>query len=629
MTITAQALQLQERLRNDTPFWARHCCKILTPGRKLVPLIANDAQLRFDAQIEAQRAAGLPMRALVLKSRKRGFSTWMVAKSMQRCTTWQHQHAILVAQDLKTGGELHGMAERMYYHLPFEHELGMGFNIRPDLTGANFSPQGRKFLSFGEKTKRLRQRSIDSIYEVDTANTANAGRGYTPSIFHGSEVAHWPDNGKLLGLLNAIAYEQETIVVLESTANGFNHFQKRWQRAVEGLEDPEVGGSYLPIFEGWTDDPACYVVWPATEDGQRARARFVDSIGTGPYGEREPDLMERFGCVPEQLAWRRRTIRENCDDIIERFDQEYPATAEDAFIGSGNGVFSSILVSRAIYAAEDAIQPAQGWLRGADYVTKTTRSGTVEIPQTALWVPWSETEKLPSTERPRSAPPLLVYEHPINSHTQEGVSAAERREDGCYIVSVDVAGDPVANGPEGDAHAIQVIDHISKQQVAVWTGRTDHADLRILALLVALYYNQAFLAVEVTGGVGLPVAVPLQTDYRYRYMHRRRVADDRRQQETQKVGWDTNRATKPLVEGAMLDAFKDGTHGVRHMPTALEFNTYVVHENGDHGARDGNHDDLAMSWMIAQYLASQLRPRRPSKKKAGRIGGWEDDRWAP
>jgi hypothetical protein len=623
VTITAQAAQLQSRLRSDTPFWARHCCKILTPGRQLVPLIANDAQLRFDTQLEAQRAAGLPMRAIVLKSRKRGFSTWVVAKSMQRCTTWAHQHAILVAQDLKTAGELHGMAERMYYHLPFEHELGMGFNIRPDLTGANFSPQGRKYLSFGERTKRLRQRSIDSIYEVDTANTPTAGRGYTPSIVHGSEVAHWPENGKLLGLLNAVAYELETIVILESTANGFNHFQKRWQRAVEGLEDPEVGGSYLAIFEGWTDDPACWARWVDTPEAQHARQRFIDSIGTGPYGEREPDLMERFGCTPEQLLWRRRTIRENCDDSIEQFDQEYPATAEDAFIGSGNGVFSGILVSRAIYAAEKAMEPAAGWLRGTDWHTKTTRGGTVNIPGGAEWVPWAQAGQLPDDVRPRSAPALFVYEHPINDRTQEGIPEDERRETGCYVVTVDVAGDPIANGPEGDAHAIQVIDHISKQQVAVWSGRIDHADLRLLALLVALYYNEAFLAVEVTGGIGLPVAVPLQTDYRYRFMHRRRVADDRRQQETQKVGWDTNRATKPLIEGAMLDAFKDGTHGIRHMATALEFNTYVVHENGDHGAREGNHDDLAVSWMIAQYLAVQLRPRRRDRKKTGRLSGFD------
>jgi hypothetical protein len=41
-----------------------------------VPLIANDFQLEFDAAMEGQRAAGLPMRIDLLKARQRGGSTW-------------------------------------------------------------------------------------------------------------------------------------------------------------------------------------------------------------------------------------------------------------------------------------------------------------------------------------------------------------------------------------------------------------------------------------------------------------------------------------------------------------------------------------------------------------------------
>lgn len=613
-----EALALQDRLREDTPFWARHCAKILTPGKQLVPLIARPWQLEFDQALERQRAAGLPMRAIVGKARKLGFSTWVQAKFMQRLTQIPYQHALVVAQDVKTAGVLFEMAERMYHNLPEEHELGMGFNIRPELIGASFSQAGRKFLQFGERSRKLRQRSMDSLFEIDTANTPSAGRGYTPSMVHGSEVAWWPDNGKLLGLLNAVPYEQETIVVLESTANGFNHFQKRWQRAVEGEEDPEVGGTYVAIFAAWHKDPQCAAVFKDAE----SRARFVESIGEGVYGEEEPMLIERFQCTPEQLLWRRRMIRENTDDDIERFHQEFPASPEEMFIGSGNSVFSSILVARAIGAAEKAPDPVRGWLQGDGWLTKQTRGGTVEVPQTALWVPQDAIGALAAPYRPPMGCPLLeVWEHPVNRRTQEGV--AEPKEDGCYIVTVDVAGDPEASGRDGDFHVVQVIDHISKQQVAVWRGRTDHADLRVFALLVALYYNEAYLAVETTGGAGLPVAVPLQQDYRYKYMHRRREVDTRTQREQSKVGWDTNRATKPLIEGAMLDAFKDDTHGIRHMLTALEFNTYTVNEKGEHGARPGEHDDLCMAWMIAQYLSTQLRPKRRKHAKTGRVRGFD------
>ncbi|MBX5462802.1 MAG: hypothetical protein IRZ28_17135 [Steroidobacteraceae bacterium] len=621
MVLSAEALEVQRRLREDTPFWAKHCAKILTPDKRLVPLVARPWQLELDEALERQRRQGLPMRAIILKARKLGFSTWVTAKFMQRVTQMPNRHAIVVAQDTKTAGELFRMAERIYHHLPTEEELGLGFSIKPHLVNASFSENGRKFMQFGERAKTLRQRSLDSMYEMDTANTPASGRGTTPSELHGSEVAHWPDNGKLLALLNAVPEEQETIVVLESTANGRNHFFRRWQRAVEGEEDPEVGGSYVPIFAPWWRDPACTARFRSEED----RERFVAAIGEGVYGEEEPTLIERFGCTPEQLLWRRRTIRERCDDSIELFHQEYPASPEEAFIGSGNTVFSSVLISRAIGAAEKAPEPVRGWLRGEDFVTKRTRGGTVEVPQRAVWVPESEARKLPQTERPPIGADLLkVWEHPVNALTEAGKPEGERREDGCYVVFVDVAGDPEASGRDGDRHCIQVIDHISKMQVATWAGRIDHAELRVLALLVALYYNNAWLAVEVTGGAGLPVAVPLQQDYRYRYMYRRREVDTRTERELNKVGWDTNRRTKPLMEGAMLDAFKDGTHGIRDLATALEFNTYVVlNERGEHGAVPGEHDDRVMAWMGAQYLAGHLRPRRKKKNKRGRVRGFE------
>lgn len=618
--LSAEALEVQRRLREDTPFWARHCARILTPAKELVPLVARPWQLELDEALEEQRRRGMPMRAIILKARKLGFSTWVTAKFMQRVTQMPNRHAIVVAQDVKTASELFRMAERIYSHLPTEEQLGLGFSIRPELVARNFAENGRKFMQFGERATQLRQRSLDSIYEIDTANTPAAGRGTTPSELHGSEVAHWPDNGKLLGLLNAVPDDPGTIIVLESTANGRNHFFRRWQRAVEGEEDPEVGGSYVPIFAPWWRDPQC----AARFRDEEARERFVASIGDGVYGEEEPLLIERFGCTPEQLLWRRRTIREKCEDSIELFHQEYPASPEEAFIGSGNTVFSSILISRAIGAAEKAPEPVEGWVQGVDYVTKRTRGGTVEVPTRALWVPGRDARRLPAADRPPAGAEMLrVWEHPVNELTEAGKPEGERREDGCYIVFVDVAGDPESSGRDGDRHCIQVIDHISKMQVATWAGRIDHVDLRRLVLLVALYYNEAWIGVEVTGGYGLPIAVPLQQEYRYRYMFRRREVDTRTERELSKVGWETNRRTKPLMEAAMLNAFKDGTHGIRDMATALEFNTYVVNERGEHGAVPGENDDRVMAWMGAQYLADHLRPRRRRKGKRRRVRGFE------
>jgi hypothetical protein len=102
-----------------------------------------------------------------------------------------------------------------------------------------------------------------SVLEIDTANSPEGKRGYTPSMLHLSEVARWKEprradpSSKMLALLNALPYEPETIAVLESTANGMNFFYRRWHDAVNGAADPDSGETYAPIFVPWWRDPTC------------------------------------------------------------------------------------------------------------------------------------------------------------------------------------------------------------------------------------------------------------------------------------------------------------------------------------------------------------------------------------
>src|SRR3954467_13370860 len=181
---------LRERLKFDTPFWAENCAKILNKRRELAPLVAPPWELEFDAKLEEQRAQGLPMRAIVLKARKLGFSTWVAAKFMQRVSQMQDQLAIICAQDSDTAHEIFLIATRLYAHLPSYQQLGAGFDIKPDLIGANFSRSGgRSYIEVGEKSRRLRMEGLfaSSVLEIDTANSPEGKRGYTPSMLHLSE----------------------------------------------------------------------------------------------------------------------------------------------------------------------------------------------------------------------------------------------------------------------------------------------------------------------------------------------------------------------------------------------------------------------------------------------------------
>jgi hypothetical protein len=632
MAATAAArARVEEQLRYETPFWAggarrdasgawqlpgptdfHGCAKILNKQRKLVPAIPRPWQLDFDDLLEAQRARGLPMRAIILKARKLGFSTWVALKFLQRVTQLEYQQAIVVAQDIKTAGEIFRMAKLCHSHLPTIEELGMGFSIRPEIVSQKLSPGTRSYLQFGEGSKRLREngRTGDSIFEIDTAGTPESGRGYTPSLLHLSEVGRWSGESatqKMLGMLNAMPYEPETIVVLESTANGLNHFYRRWISARDGANDPDTGETYVALFVPWWRDPAASMVFPTLED----RARFEETIGAvdryGPPAEDEQMLIEAYGCTPEQLAWRRMQIRTQHQGSVELFNQENPHSDEAAFIGSGRTVFSGILVARAIKAAEAAPAPVTGSLAPAEMLERRTRAGTELVPQKALWVPVEDPHGLGHE--------LQVWEHPRKADGEwpEDVPAQERI-DGAYVVAVDAASGEANTFTKGDYHCVQVFDHRSHEQVAVHASRMDIQLLPMWVLLIALYYNEAWLGVEVEGP-GIAVVDPLQKTYRYRRMFRRKRFDRVRQVQEDKPGWSTNGVSKPVMEATFAAALQDGTHGLRDIQTARQLSTYVITEKGKHEAQEGEHDDRVVTAMIAHQIMELLRPPRSGKRE--------------
>jgi hypothetical protein len=541
---------------------------------------------------------------------------------------------LVVAQDVKTAGAIFNMATLMHAHLPTEEELGLGFNIKPDVTGASFSPNGRKFITFGERSRRLREqgRTGQSTLDIDTAQSPESGRGTTRQLVHLSEAVKQSERAtqgtqsKMISVLNSVPFLPETLVVLESTANGLNHFYRRWVTASEGVDDPDTGETYVPMFAAWWRASEYQMRFPTDE----ARDRFVASIGVGPYGEDEPELVERYGCTPEQLLWRRMQIRTQHEDNIDLFRQEYPASPEEAFIGSGNPVFSGILVGRAIREVERAPEPVRGTLRETRTVTRKTRGGTIEIPTRVVWVPEEECV--------RGEPLLSVWEHPRAGEVVEveddeafvrpGAQAAVRaqreaalqdaleRGPGQYVVAADVAEGEANTFTTGDFHAVHVLDHVTKTQVAEYES---HIDLHLLPrwiLLVALYYNEALLAVE-RNGPGIAVVEPLRNDYHYRNLYRQRREDQQRANKVrEKIGWTTDQVTKPMLEATFAQALQEGTHGLRSIRTARQLSTYVEDDRGRHGAQAGEHDDLLITAMIARRVAVLMKPRRPKQRSA-------------
>jgi hypothetical protein len=624
--------ELRRRLAYDTPFFARHCLWIVNKERKLQRLDPLPWQARtpetpahmtpLDEALERQRAAGRPMRLIVCKARKLGTSTWIQAKALQRVTQLPFQSALTVCHRADATVDLADMAALMYDRLPTDHMLaeliyGEGtsnaapFNVRPAVIAAGTSRNGIRFMELGSKHRK----SEKSVYRTMTAGAKGGGRAATPSIVHASEYAHYEDPDYGVGLFNALPLEPETIGVIESTANGFNHFHKLWEMAVRGAEDPDTGAVWEPVFYGWQDNPRNSLPFIS----EHARERFERTLGDEDGGgdPEETELVESYGVTLEQLNWRRAIINgPEAGGSVEWFHQEHPCTPDQSFIGSGRPVFPGILVARAIREAAAASAPVEGVLRGLDWHERKTRAGTVDVPGIAMWVPADQIEPV-DLDRWGATHRLRVWAHPVNEHTQAGLAADQRRPDGQYVVFADVAQGSGGTG-DGDYSAIQVLDHLTRRQVCSYRSRVPIHDLPLLFYLTALYYNEAWLAVEVTG-LGIGVLDALAKDYRYRLLYRRhRAGDDERADARERLlGWSTDLRTKPLMEQTFGQALREGTHGLRCVQTAREANTYVIDPKNPakHGAQAGAYDDLLMSYMGCHRVAAELAPRDTKRRR--------------
>lgn len=567
--------RLSAALDADFPFYSEQCLTIINKQARPVPFVLNEPQVRLDRTIEAQRAAGKPVRVIILKSRQIGFSTYVQGRMIRTCTRQSYRRALVVAQNRGTAAGLWAIGNRMYNHLPADIP-----GIKPPLTGM----QRGQSMHWGEPSRVLQQTGmvgIDSKLTVDTANEAESGRGFTYTDVHLSEVAFWENSDKMPGILNTVPDDPGTAVFLESTANGANFFKAWWDRAVHGESE------YIPFFVGWTDDPSCWREFATPAD----REAFVETIGTGPYGEAEPNLVELFGCTPEQLYWRRYTISDKNEGRVELFNQEYPATAEEAFILSGAQVFSTAHIQRVVKHARETPPKHIGLLKVTSVKEDVkARVGTVDIPLTVEFVDRS------TSGAGRGHSFWHIWELPD--------------PDDDYIAALDPMGGEPNDQGELAHHGIQVISHRTGQQVARWQSRID-PDLAGMQLLhAAIFYNQAWAVPETTGGYGGAIARRLYEDFKYAYTYRRTSIDKLTQRREKKIGWDTNSRTKPWLEETMMELLREQVDGIRDLETALELASYVRDEKGKTGPSEGAFADLLMALMIAQFVKRELPMKR-------------------
>jgi len=306
------------RLRNDFPYFAGNL--VIRPKEgALVPFKLNAAQLKLHEALEEQKRRTGRVRAIVLKARQLGISTYVAARFYHRTISNPGLRTIIIGHERSASKNLFSMVKRFHENLPPD--------LRPS-TGISNADE----LVFDK---------IDSGYLVAVATLEGAGRSATAQLLHCSEVAFWPDLPiQMAALMQTVPDLPGTEVILESTAFGFNDFHKLWRKSEAGENE------FQTIFLPWTADP-------------NYRADVPGDIKLDPE---ELDLMEMHGLDREQIFWRRNKIAQLPNP--ETFPQEYPLVASEAFIASSFDSF--IPADLVLRARKENIEPHGRLIVGVD-----------------------------------------------------------------------------------------------------------------------------------------------------------------------------------------------------------------------------------------------------------------------
>lgn len=303
------------QLKDDFAFYARNCLSIRTKGEGLQPLILNSAQEYIHEKLQKQLKETGKVRAIILKGRQQGASTYVEGRYIWRVTHNQGVRAFILTHDGESTNALFEMTERYYENLP-------SF-VKPTTSAAN--------------AKEIHFDQLDSGYKIGTAGNKAVGRGQTIQYFHGSEVAFWVNASEhTKGIMQAVPDAPGTEVIWESTANGVgNFFHEQWKQAEKGLSE------FMPIFIPW--------YW----QDEYKKETSDDFVATSE----ETKLFEQYELNAEQLYWRRIKIAELTTDGVDgtkAFKQEYPMNAAEAFqFSGGDGLISSDQCMKARKAEEN------------------------------------------------------------------------------------------------------------------------------------------------------------------------------------------------------------------------------------------------------------------------------------
>src|SRR5580765_660267 len=522
-------------------------------SQRLIPFAFNPSQRKVHTALQKQHTANRPMRAVVLKACRQGISTYTDALLAVHAAGKSGVNSLIVTHDFKSSKELYKTPKALVAEaLPGQKTLKSVLNL-PGMT--------QHKITFPHKEG-------DSYLSIATAGNVEGGRGMSLTDLHCSEAAFYPGSGTFAALLPTVPRSSDTIIVIETTANGRTGvgevFYEFWNASVRGDTD------FTPIFLSWLIDPTCvdydHPVPDAPKDNDK-RLLMIEGINI------DGKLVK---ATPQQIAWRRMTIDSPaCRGYVEIFDQEFPVTPDVAFISTGEPAFTR----EEMAMARNSILPYKR-VEIAGELSSGTSSSHIYC-------------------KPNDVSPVFQWEPPIKDHR--------------YYFGVDAA----RGKDEGDFAAIVGIDGETGNQVLRYAQRVDPEYLARLCHYIGHYYNRGMLCIELTGNLGLWCQMRLRDYFHYPNLYKWRGTRDDKVSPGQAsgkrggtYGWETTYRSRERLLITFRESIVHRMCTVRDEEIVRQMDVATRKDSWERWEIAFGHDDVLMAFMLANIARSEWHPRK-------------------
>lgn len=509
---------------------------VVDKDQKTKPFILNNVQREFinilnKAIDDFNNGLITDISMLILKGRQQGFTTVVTAYQLASSILNRNFQGFTLADKSDNSEAIfQNKAKYPYSQLPEALKPTEKFNNR----------------------KQLLFEKINSSWAVDTA-TKDVGRSRTVNFFHGSECAFWKDGISPIQAALGEAFTKNCIKIYESTANGYNDYQKMWDSGVH----------INCFFEWWKTKE--YVLNFESDDIYK---EFINKINTqeGWIYKRLKWLKEDKKLNDNQLYWYFKKYEGYIDkDLIK---QEYPCTPQEAFLLSGKTVFDTELL-----------------LNRLSKIHKPLKTGYFIYNYDGLRI-----TNIRWVNDPNGY--INIYQVPnVPKMTK-------------YCIGGDTSGDG------SDYFTGHVLDAKTGTQVAVLKHQFDPDQYTKQMYCLGKWYGtlnrcsqDALIGIEANFD-SFPIMELQRLGYTNQYV--REYPDTYTGKTEKRYGFKTTSLTRPTIISNLIQIVREETNSINDKDTLEELLTIVRNEKGRIEAPEGGHDDQMMGLAIAHYIRDQV-----------------------